>query len=123
MILNAVKTAQKHGIKSAVFTFSNHPKSLVPASKEVKNIIYSEEKALLIENLGVNYLFNIEFTNEIKTMEPVDFVEKLIVNKFNAKETFCGFNYRFGYKAAGSVELLKELSLIHIYRWRRPALP
>jgi riboflavin kinase/FMN adenylyltransferase len=108
LILNAVKTAQKHGIKSAVFTFSNHPKGLMPASKEVKNIIYSEEKALLIENLGVNYLFNIEFTNEIKTMEPVDFVEKLIVNKFNAKETFCGFNYRFGYKAAGSVELLKE---------------
>ena len=25
-----------------------------------------------------------------------------------AAETFCGFNYRFGYKAAGNIKLLRE---------------
>ncbi len=108
LISRTVEKAEEKGIKSAVFTFSNHPKSLIPGGKKIKNIIYSDEKAALIERLGVDYLFNIEFNETIQKMEPADFVEKLLVDKFKAEEVFCGFNYRFGYKAAGSVELLKE---------------
>lgn len=108
LILRAVETAKKHGIKSSVFTFSNHPKNLIPGQKKVKNIIYQEEKAALIEELGVDYLFNIEFTEDILTMDPEDFVEKLLVEKCKAAETFCGFNYHFGYKAAGDVKLLRK---------------
>ena len=108
LINKAVRAAQRHGIKSAVFTFSNHPKSMLPGNKEVKNIIYQEEKIALIEKLGVDYLFNIKFTKEIQTMDPVDFIRKLLYGKLMAAETFCGFNYRFGYKAAGNIKLLRE---------------
>lgn len=107
LITKAVSAAKKHGIKSAVFTFSNHPKSMIPGSKEFKNIIYSEEKEALIEELGVDYLFNIEFNRDIMTMPPVDFIEKLLIGKFKAAEVFCGFNYRFGFKAGGNVALLR----------------
>lgn len=108
LINKAVRAAQRHGIKSAVFTFSNHPKSMLPGNKEVKNIIYQEEKIALIEKLGVDYLFNIKFTKEIQTMDPVDFIRKLLYGKLLAAETFCGFNYRFGYKASGNIKLLRE---------------
>ena len=108
LINKAVRAAQRHGIKSAVFTCSNHPKSMLPGNKEVKNIIYQEEKIALIEKLGVDYLFNIKFTKEIQTMDPVDFIRKLLYGKLMAAETFCGFNYRFGYKAAGNIKLLRE---------------
>ena len=108
LINKAVRAAQRLGIKSAVFTFSNHPKSMLPGNKEVKNIIYQEEKIALIEKLGVDYLFNIKFTKEIQTMDPVDFIRKLLYGKLMAAETFCGFNYRFGYKAAGNIKLLRE---------------
>lgn len=109
LIMRAVKEAEMRGIKSAVFTFSNHPKNLIPGGKPVKNIIYQDEKKHLIEELGVDYLFNIEFTPEILTMDPADFVEKILVRKFKVAETYCGFNYKFGYKAAGSTKLLCEL--------------
>ncbi len=107
LILRAVRTAKRHGIKSAVFTFSNHPRNMIPGNKEVKNIIYQDEKAALIEELGIDYLFDIEFTEEIKTMSPESFIKDLLLGKFNAAETFCGFNYRFGYKAEGNVKVLK----------------
>ena len=81
---------------------------MLPGNKEVKNIIYQEEKIALIEKLGVDYLFNIKFTKEIQTMDPVDFIRKLLYGKLMAAETFCGFNYRFGYKAAGNIKLLRE---------------
>lgn len=107
LISKAVKTAKKHGIKSAVFTFSNHPRNTIAGKKPVENIIYNEEKAELIETLGVDYLFDIPFTEDIQTMDAIDFVEKLIVDKFQAAETFCGFNYKFGYKAGGNVKVLR----------------
>ena len=87
------KTSQGSPEKSAVFTFSNHPKSLIPGAKEVKNIIYREDKEALIESLGVDYYFDIEFTPEIMTMDPERYVKELLVDRFNAKDVFCGFNY------------------------------
>jgi riboflavin kinase/FMN adenylyltransferase len=108
LISKTVETAKKHGIKSAVFTFSNHPKNLIPGQKEVKNIIYQDEKEALIENLGVDYLYNIQFTEEILNTEPEDFVKKILVDKCNIAEAFCGFNYRFGYNAHGDVKTLKK---------------
>ena len=103
------KTSQGSPEKSAVFTFSNHPKSLIPGAKEVKNIIYREDKEALIESLGVDYYFDIEFTPEIMTMDPERYVKELLVDRFNAKDVFCGFNYRYGYKAAGDGELMRSL--------------
>jgi riboflavin kinase/FMN adenylyltransferase len=107
LIAKAVRAAKKQGMKSGVFTFSNHPKGLMPGCKEFKNIIYSEEKEALIAQLGVDYLFNIEFDEAIMTMSPADFIEKLLMDKFKAREVFCGFNYRFGFKAAGNVPFLR----------------
>lgn len=107
LISKAVRAAKRHGIKSAVFTFSNHPRNSIAGQKPVKNILSREEKAALIENMGVDYLFDIEFTEDIQTMSAEAFIKDLLLGKFNAAETFCGFNYRFGYKAAGNVKMLK----------------
>ena len=108
LISKAVKAAGKHGIAAAVFTFSNHPRGMVEGGKEVRNIMYQEEKIALIEKLGVDYLFNIEFTRQIQTMEPAAFIEELLAGRLKAAEIFCGFNYRFGYKAAGNIRFLRE---------------
>lgn len=112
LISQAVAKAKELGIKSAVFTFSNHPKNLFADKTVVKNIIYQEEKAALIEKLGVDYLFNIEFTQDIAKMNPMKFIDDLLVDKMNIREAFCGFNYRFGYQAAGNPDILRKRGLV-----------
>lgn len=107
LIRQAVERAKAEGLKSGVFTFSTHPKNLFTGENTVKNIIYQEEKAALIEDMGVDYLFNVPFTQEISRMEPVAFIDDLLVDKLNLRDAFCGFNYRFGYKAAGSPAVLR----------------
>ncbi len=109
LIRRAVERAQAEGLKSAVFTFSNHPKDLLPKEKKVKNILSKRDKEQIIESLGVDYLFNIPFTREIMTMSPADFVEKLLLRKFEMKAAFCGFNYHFGFKAQGNPEVLRQM--------------
>ena len=109
LIESAVEKAREKGLASAVFTFSNHPKSLIPGAKPVKNIVYREEKEALIEALGVDYYFNFAFTKEIMTMPPEAFVKTFLHDMMNAKEVFCGFNYHFGYKGEGDTKMLRIL--------------
>lgn len=113
IIARTVSSAGVAGFKSAVFTFSNHPKNLMNRSETiaVKNILYPDEKAKVIESLGVDYLFNIPFDETILNMDPIDFIDDLLIGTLKMKEVYCGFNYRFGYKAAGSAEILMQEGL------------
>lgn len=109
IIFRTVNSAKVAGYKSAVFTFSNHPKNLMSEKTQVKNILYADEKAKIIESLGVDYLFNIPFDASIMNLDPIEFIDQLLLDTFRMKQAYCGFNYRFGYQAQGNVEtLLRE---------------
>lgn len=113
IIDRTVKSAEAAGLKSAVFTFSNHTRTLLSHLPSVKNILYMEEKAAIIEKMGIDYLFNIPFTQEVLAMSPEAFVEEILVKTFRCREVYCGFNYTFGYKAAGTPEVLMHEGLKH----------
>lgn len=108
LIKNMVNTARERNLNAVVFTFSNHPRNLLPKAKKVKNILYKDEKAQIIESLGVDYMVSVEFTKQIMNMEPQDFIDELLIDKLNMKEAFCGFNYRFGHRAAGNPDFLRQ---------------
>lgn len=121
IIRRCVNTARSSGNKSAIFTFSNHPRNLLSGENTVKNILYPEEKAQIIESYGVDYLFNIPFDQDILTMDPIDFIDNILIAGFHMKEAYCGFNYRFGYKATGTPAVLVEEGIkkgfgIHVMR-------
>ena len=109
LIRRTVKSAKISGIKSAVFTFNNHPKNVIAGKKVVKNIMYHDEKVEMLRNLGINYLFSIDFDYNINHMEAEDFIQNILMDKLKMKELYCGFNYRFGYKAQGDTDLLMKV--------------
>lgn len=111
IISRTVKEADAAGLKSAVFTFSNHTSSILKNVPPVKNILYAEEKMRILEEMGVDYVFNIPFTEEILRMSPEEFIDRILVEKFNIREAYCGFNYSFGYKASGTPEVLMHEGL------------
>lgn len=113
IIGRTVKTANAVDLKSAVFTFSNHTSTVLASVPRVKNILYADEKAAIIERLGVDYMFNIPFDKEILHMTPERFIKDILVDKFNIREAYCGFNYRFGHNGAGTPEVLMREGLKH----------
>lgn len=109
IIKKSVKSAGVSNLKSSVFTFSNHPKNLIKGGMTVKNILYPDEKAEIIQSLGVDYLFNIPFDEAMMNMDPMNFIDDLLVDKLKMQEAYCGFNFRFGHKGKGNPQsLLKE---------------
>ena len=107
IIRDTVRKAEEKGLKSAVFTFSSHPRSIIEGVKPVKSITTQAEKAALLEELGVDYIVNVPFTREILTTDAKTFIDYYLVEKLKMKEVFCGFNYRYGYRALGDTKLLR----------------
>lgn len=107
LINEAVRIAKEKNIKSAVFTFSNHPRNVLSGKNIVKNIIYEDEKIEILEKIGVDYLFNIDFDENIMRQQPEDFIEDMLIKAFNADTAICGFNFTYGFRAMGNSETLK----------------
>lgn len=112
LIREAVTQARQKGLKSAVFTFSNHPKNVISGTNMVKNIIYCDEKVAILEAMGVDYLFSLDYTMEFGAMTPQQFSSELLVKTFRARHVVCGFNYRYGYKAEGDSRMLIQQGCI-----------
>ena len=104
VIEGAVQWARAHGASPAVFTFK------LPTENKMKGkrLLSTEDKHALIERLGVEHYLCPDF-EEIKAMTPEQFVLG-IIRDCNARALFCGENFTFGAKAAGTPELLRQLS-------------
>ncbi len=103
VIDGAVAWAKAHGAAPAVFTFQ------LPADNKMKGkrLLSTEDKHALIASLGVEYYLCPQF-EEIRAMTPEQFVYG-IVQDCQAKALFCGENFTFGAKAAGTPDLLRRL--------------
>ena len=105
LLRRTVARAKEAGLAPAVFTFSTHPRNLF-GKEPVKNILYPKDKLRILEEQGIQYVFDVPFTMDICTMPPLAFLDELLVRKFRSKELVCGFDYTFGYKAEGDADLL-----------------
>ena len=109
LVNKAIELAKKNDGKSMVYTFRNHPLSIINKDLIPKLLMDMEYKKKVLSKMGLDYLALVEFDENFMKISPEDFI-KNIVTTYNAKGIIVGFNYRFGYKNLGDVELLKELS-------------
>ena len=77
VICEAVNLAKKNQGLSAVFTFSNHPRSVIFPERQMLIINDTLAKIRDIEALGVDFLFNVEFTKQMSSMQPEEFMQML----------------------------------------------
>ena len=107
IISQAVEGAGKINGTGAVLTFSNHPLAVIDPKHCPPQIITQEKKAQLIEQLGIDVLFNIPFTQDFLKWPPQHFIKKL-VEYLNPRCVVVGPNYSYGYRGSGtSATLIK----------------
>lgn len=103
----AVITAEKTEYeKKIALMFSEHPLRVLKGEDPGRLITPEKEKELL-EKWGVTPCY-IDFS-EISDLTPSEFVDDILIKKYNAKAIACGFNYRFGKNAEGDVAELMSL--------------
>ncbi|UXX80091.1 bifunctional riboflavin kinase/FAD synthetase [Reichenbachiella carrageenanivorans] len=106
-----VKTAQELNGKSVVLTFWPHPRFvLFPEEKTLKLLTTFEEKAKLLEEVGIDYLVKVEFTKAFSQLSSETFIQEMLVEQLKTKKLIIGYDHRFGKNRTGSFEYLKENS-------------
>lgn len=93
----ARKIADEKGLKIAVLTFPESPKlAFVRYQPELMlHLNHPEERAAHLENLGVDYLYLIDFTSHFSKNTAREFFDKY-VSALKAKAVVAGFDYHFG---------------------------
>ncbi|MDQ0230486.1 bifunctional riboflavin kinase/FAD synthetase [Metabacillus malikii] len=105
VILKAKEIASANGMKSAVMTFHPHPLVVLRKQKQLDSLTTLSEKIKLIEELGIDILFIVEFTNEFASLLPQQFVDDYIIS-FNVKHVVAGFDFTYGHLGKGTMETL-----------------
>jgi len=105
VILKAKEIAENTGMKSAVMTFHPHPLVVLRKQQEIEYLTPLEEKIKLIEQLGVDILFVVEFTKEFASLLPQQFVDEFIIN-LNVKHVVAGFDFTYGHLGKGTMETM-----------------
>lgn len=103
------KLAKQNNGLSIVFTFKNHPRKFINPNSDIKLIMNNDEKIKVLEKENIDILAFKNFDNEVMKMMPEDFI-KWLCETYKIKGIVVGFNFKFGYKNLGNVELFRKAS-------------
>lgn len=109
-VLNQIVTrSRQRRARSVAVTFEPHPVRILRPDANLKLLTPVSEKIRLLENTGIDAVVVIPFTRDLSLMSPREFVKVILCDRLRAIEVHEGYNFRFGHRAEGDVELLSEL--------------
>ena len=91
-----------------VLTFDPHPLAVINPDATPKLISTFNVKRDLIAGLGVEELVVIPFDNGFASLTADEFVREVLIERLGATHVSVGDNFRFGRRAQGTPEFLRE---------------
>jgi len=101
------RSREKEGVSTLV-SFDPHPRSVVHG-KDVPLLTTVRERADILEELGIDRLVVIPFSEEFAQLKPEKYVTEVLVQRIGLQEITVGYDHRFGRNRAGDVDLLRKL--------------
>ncbi len=108
IVRRAMELAREVDGTSVVFTFHNHPLSILAKDRMPLQIGSPELRAAVLEDMGVDLLFNISFTREFSKILPEKFLE-LLQRNLAPVYVVTGANFTFGRQGKGNQRLLQRV--------------
>ncbi len=93
-----------------VVTFWPHPISVLRPELGPMLLTSLDERIALLKQAGADRVEVIDFTPEFATLTPAEFVEQVLLPLHPAL-IVVGENFRFGHRASGTVQTLRELGV------------
>ena len=105
IIRHAVELARSNNGTSMVFTFSNHPLSVLNPEHEPLAIGSKALRRKIVESLGIDVMIELAFTKEFSRITPEDFL-LLLEEKIAPEYVVTGQNFTFGKFGKGNGRML-----------------
>ncbi|WP_286308987.1 bifunctional riboflavin kinase/FAD synthetase [Agromyces mangrovi Wang et al. 2018] len=98
--------AEALGVASAVVTFDRHPLAHLAPEKCPEPLVSVRQKLDLLAGTGVDETLLLHFDARLASLEPDEFVRRVLVDALGAREVLVGGDFRYGHRGAGDVASL-----------------
>lgn len=105
----AVERALEIKAVATALTFDPAPLKILRPESAPPRISTNTQRIAGFSMMGMEAAVVMPFTMELARLEPVDFVEKILVRDLRVAAILVGENFRFGHRQSGNVKLLREL--------------
>lgn len=114
IIARIKELAQRSGGQTVLLTFFPHPRMILhPEDETIKLINTINEKAKLLEELGVDHLIITPFTRDFSNQDAESYVRDILVNKIGTNKMVIGYDHRFGKDREGGLDTLLRLGPVY----------
>lgn len=107
IINKVIDCSEENNLRNIVITFHPHPRKVINPEMQLKILTTAEEQINILEKLGVQNLFIINFTKEFSQLTPDEFIKNYLVDKIGISRIVIGYDHHFGKGRGGDVEFLK----------------
>lgn len=108
LIRRMIDLSQDKNQDSIIITFKFVKKDLKKSSYNIKYINSRNIKIELLKSYSVTEVIEIELDEVISKYSPEQFIQEILVEKYNAKNIVVGYNFTFGHMASGNVSTLRK---------------
>jgi riboflavin kinase/FMN adenylyltransferase len=108
-----LRQAREAGGPAIVFTFAPHPIQLLRPDLAPPPLTWTERKAELLAELGVDAMIAYPTDQALLRLSPEQFFDRIVRQRLAARTLVEGPNFQFGHQRAGNVETLGELCERH----------
>lgn len=102
--------------ESVILTFFPHPRMILnPEQENLKLITTINEKAALLEQLGVDHLIITPFTRDFSNLSAETYISKILVEKIGISKIVIGYDHHFGKDRQGNLSALQKFATEYGY--------
>jgi riboflavin kinase / FMN adenylyltransferase len=108
LLRRAVDAAHEADVRSVAVTFDPHPAAVLRPGTEPAALGSLDDRIAALLEVGIDLVVVLPFTLELSHLTPLEFLERVCVERLQATKVIVGTNFRFGHKAAGNVVTLAD---------------
>lgn len=114
IITGLKELAATSGGETVILTFFPHPRMILhPEDEGLKLINTINEKAELLEQLGIDHLIITPFSRDFSNQSAEDYIRDILVNKIGTRKIVIGYDHRFGKDRQGNLADLLRLGPVY----------
>lgn len=107
------RQADDLGLPLVAVTFDPHPMSVVGPHHAPRSLSTVAHRRALLLDAGADEVDVLPFDAVMAELAPEDFIAQELVGRLGAKAIVVGEDFRFGHRAAGSVDTLRAAGTVH----------
>lgn len=102
--------------ETVILTFFPHPRMILhPEDVNLKLLSTINEKAALLEKLGINHLIITPFTRDFSNLSPEEYIKQILVDQIGTKKIVIGYDHRFGKDREGGLAELQKFAPVYSF--------